>query len=138
MTIRKPTNRIYWYEGIGFGLLVGLTWLDFVFPLPGLVFQPGTLEKKWEQNLFISGLIAVVAILVILLTRRLVERLHRLEGLLQVCAWCGRISEQGQWLPVEDYFDQGFQIHTSHCMCPECARKVSAEFSLPKTESAGS
>jgi len=127
MTIRKPTNRILWYEGIGFGLLIGLTWLDFLLPAPGLMLRSGGLKDKGEDNLFISGLIAIVGVLVMVLTKRLVDRLHRLEGLLQVCAWCGRICDHGQWMSVEEYFAHGFKITTSHGVCPDCSKKIAAE-----------
>ena len=132
MTIRKSTKRVLWYEAIGFGILIGLTWLDMVFPLPGLILQRTVELQKKDENLLISGLIAVVAIVVILLTWRLIDRLHRLEGLLRVCAWCGRISEKGQWLTIDEYFAKGFKINTSHGLCPDCAKRVASECSLPK------
>ena len=131
MTIQKPTNRVLWYEAIGFGLLIALTWLDLVLPVPGIAIHPVVLEEKWKESVFISTLIAVVGLMVIWLTKCLVARLHRLEGLLRVCAWCGRISEDGKWMPVEEYFARGFKITTSHGVCPECAKQVVSDCQQP-------
>lgn len=127
MTIRKPTNRVLWYEAIGFGMLIALTWMDILLPVPGVVIHPVVLEERWKESVFISALIVVVGLLVIWLTKMLLNRLHRLEGLLRVCAWCGKIGEEGKWVPVEEYFARGFKITTSHGVCPECAKQVLAE-----------
>ena len=51
----------------------------------------------------------------LLLTRRLVLRLHYLEEFLRVCSWCRKLSAGTEWIPVEEFFEQ-----TSHGMCPAC------------------
>ncbi len=74
------------------------------------------------------GLIILwVAITVILSTRKLLDRLHYLEGFLRVCAWCRKVDHDGHWLTLEGYFNQRFNTKTSHGMCPECFARVSQE-----------
>jgi hypothetical protein len=76
-------------------------------------------------------LIIYVGAIVFGLSFRLVQRLQKLEEMLRVCAWCRKIGFRNKWLKVEEYFDEGFHIHTTHGMCPDCLRKVqqdTAEF----------
>ncbi|MDQ2867966.1 MAG: hypothetical protein M3R59_06080 [Verrucomicrobiota bacterium] len=55
-----------------------------------------------------------------LITQRLLTRLHHYEKFLRMCAWCRRLDRDGTWLPIEKYFAQGFDVRTSHSICPEC------------------
>jgi len=54
-------------------------------------------------------------------TRRLLRRLHELEGFLRVCSWCRRVGDQGEWMVMEEYFDSRLATETSHGICPDCA-----------------
>ena len=56
-------------------------------------------------------------------TRRLVQRLHRLEKFLLVCSWCRKVGHEGGWLTMEDYFGSHLNTETSHGICPACAAK---------------
>lgn len=47
-----------------------------------------------------------------------------LEGFLRVCAWCRKVGYNDKWLTLEDYFDAGFHVGTTHGMCPDCFRKM--------------
>jgi PAS domain S-box-containing protein len=52
------------------------------------------------------------------------KRVHDLEALLPICAWCRRVqSEEGGWLALEDYLSAaGTQV--THAICLECAHKL--------------
>lgn len=71
--------------------------------------------------------IVTVGLVVILFTKRMMQRLFYLDGFLQVCAWCRKIGREDEWTTVEDYFARGFDIKTSHGMCPECEQKWKEE-----------
>ena len=76
------------------------------------------------------------------LTRRLVARLHYLEGMLRVCAWCRKVGHGERWMELEQYFAEDFQIGTTHGVCPECLKKLEedtkqfyrSEGQVPKAE----
>lgn len=48
-----------------------------------------------------------------------------LSGLLPICASCKRIrDDQGYWKKLEEYISAHSDAIFSHCLCPECARKL--------------
>ena len=63
-----------------------------------------------------------------LITRRLLKRLHHLEGFLRICGWCRKVCDNDEWLTMENYFNSKFATKTSHGMCPECLQKKKEEF----------
>ena len=69
-------------------------------------------------------------------TRRLLKQVRQLEDFLRVCAWCRRIDYKGEWMPLEDFMEQGFDTPTTHGICPECLRqkKEAMERARARTE----
>jgi response regulator RpfG family c-di-GMP phosphodiesterase len=60
----------------------------------------------------------------------LFEHLRRLGEVVPVCLACGRIkTSESRWEAVIEYLKQHSQI-LSHGYCPECAKKVRAEWKL--------
>jgi len=136
MRNKNPTQHIVLYEILGFGLIILLTWLDELMNLPSLFFG-GDYVSNYPEAMMESFIVLCVAITVILYTRKLLDRLHYLEGFLRVCAWCKKVDNDGQWLELEAYFHQRFNTLTSHGMCPECFARVSQEVNdkSPPTDS---
>lgn len=110
MIRRNKADRILWYETLGCAAIV-------------LVILTAELINPAEIIVEIA-VVAAVWLIVFLLTRRLVQRLYYLEGLLKVCSWCRNINHDGEWIQVEEYFSRGFNIKTSHAICPECQAKL--------------
>jgi GAF domain-containing protein len=53
------------------------------------------------------------------------EHVKTLQGLLPICAWCGRIhGDKGYWDEVEAYLHKHAGVDFSHVICPECLEKV--------------
>ena len=104
-----------WYQCIGFGVILLLTWINQWADLSGANLQYCLLE---------TAIILAVWGIVFLFTRRLVTHLQYLNGLLRVCAWCRKISYQDDWIPMEEYFARGFNVLSTHGICPGCAQKV--------------
>jgi hypothetical protein len=71
-----------------------------LFGLPSLIFGDGH-RVNWPESVLETAIIALVAIPVLVLTRRLVLRLHYLEEVVRVCSWCRKLDTR-----------------TSHGMCP--------------------
>lgn len=104
----KTAAGILWCEAAGFLLLILMSWLD-------------EYHASWHESAVESAAVAGVGIVVLYLTKRLVARLYYLEGFVRVCAWCRKIDRDDKWIPLEQYFSEGFNTKTTHGMCPECA-----------------
>ena len=134
MRVLKTWRWVLVYECLGFSLLVIFAWLDEFEGLPQLLFGGGLHIHDWRDSAMTTLVILFVWAIVFGLTMRLVHRLQHLEEMLRVCAWCRKIGYQNQWLKLEEYFDVGFHVHTTHGMCPDCLRKVQEDTVLLKKE----
>jgi hypothetical protein len=137
MNSRQKLRRILWYESIGFVLIIILSWLDEVLNLPGLLFG-GAKQTDWRESVMETVVIMAVWLIVLVFTGRLLGRLQYLEGFLRICAWCRKVYHNGEWIPVETFFDRKLDVKTTHGMCPECARKLLDETGQTGRRPAGS
>ena len=124
MQIRKSGSWVLWYESLGFGLILLLSWVNRFLGLPNLVVGNDAHLSRWRDSLMETMLILLIWAFVFSLTKRLVERLHYLEGMLRVCAWCRKVGHGERWMRLEDYFAEGFKISSTHGVCPDCAKKI--------------
>ena len=124
MQTQTHISRILFYEGIGFFVIIALSWLNELV-MPNLV-GANQYVSNWRESVAETLIVLVVAIPVMILTKRLVSRLYYLEGFLRVCAWCKKLEHEGQWIPIEDFFERKFQTETSHGMCLACSDEVKA------------
>lgn len=80
-----------------------------------------TLDAVVDHLLFLLAVGGLV-----LLFRKAVREaqaeLSVLRSLLSVCAWCRRIREEGEWLPLERYIEKR-NLRLTHGICPECAAR---------------
>lgn len=123
---RRKTQRILWYEAVGFLFLIALSWLNELVSLPHVLFGSGE-HSSWHEAALETGVLAAVWLVVFLFTRQLLTRLYFLDRFLHVCAWCKKIGREEDWFELEEYFARGFAIQTSHSMCPECQQKWEAQ-----------
>jgi hypothetical protein len=126
MINQTKARRILWGESLGFLFLIALSWLNELISLPHLLFGGGP-HANWHEAALESFFLLTVWFAVFSFTKRLLARLYYLEGFLRVCAWCRKIGHEGEWTSLENYFRQGFDIQTSHGMCPQCQEKWAAE-----------
>lgn len=119
MEAKTFARTVLWYEIAAFGLLVALSWTDELFGVPALLFggphHPNLREASLETIITL-----LVAIPIVSRTKRVVARLFHLEGFLRVCAWCKKVEQGGDWVPIAEFFQQRFDAKTSHGMCPDC------------------
>lgn len=123
MRKRSKPQRILWYQALGFLVIIALSWLDELFNLPYRLF-PGPGHSNWREAAIETFIVLAVWAFTFVLTKRILTRLHYLEGFLRVCAWCRKIGEDDDWFSMEQYFDQSFSVKTSHGLCPDCAKKM--------------
>jgi hypothetical protein len=120
----RSSQTLLWFEIAAFGLIIAMSWVSEVFGvsarLLGGQHRPDLGEASIE-----TIVILLVAIPLIVHTRRVVTRPFYFEGFLRVCAWCKNVESHGDWIPVSEFFQERFDTATSHGMCPACfARQV--------------
>ena len=138
MRIRKSGSWVLLYECLGFGMLLVLSWVNELVNLSHRLLGEVLSPADWRDSALQSVVILLIWWMVFALTRRLMAHLHYLEGFLRVCAWCRKVGNAEEWMRLEEYFARGFQIETTHGMCPECLKKMeedTKEFHRQRLES---
>lgn len=124
MCVQKTGSRVLWYESFGFGLILLLSWLNKIVDLPHLLVGGELHASKWRDSAMETMLILLIWAFVHSLTSRLVARLHYLEGMLRICAWCRKVGQGERWIRLEEYLAKDFQIGTTHGVCPDCLKQL--------------
>lgn len=78
---------------------------------------------NYFESIFETTLISVIAIIIIVITHLLLQRLNFLEGILPVCSFCKKIRIKKQWVPIERYIRDRSEADFSHSVCPECSEQ---------------
>ena len=61
--------------------------------------------------------------------RQTLAEVRTLSGLLPICASCKNIrDDHGYWTQVESYIRTHTSADFTHCLCPECAKKLYPEY----------
>ncbi|HLP76300.1 MAG TPA: hypothetical protein VK327_05215 [Candidatus Paceibacterota bacterium] len=136
---REARPKILLYQSVGFLAIIGLAWLDDWLGLSELIFGDQNIIPKFHASILAMLFILAVWLLVARSTRRILDRVHYLEGFLKVCAWCRQIDYKGNWIPLEEFMRQGFDTPTSHGICPKClaAQKAAVERSRKQSAQSG-
>jgi hypothetical protein len=127
MKMQRSISLVLWYECIGFILILVITWLDELTGIAPHLFGGAAPVTDWRDNILETVLIIVVWAVVFVMTKRLVDHSLYLKGLLRICAWCRKIGYQDKWVPMEQYFTEGFQVHSTHGICPECLKRIQGD-----------
>ena len=126
MKKNSQLTRIVLYQHLGFLAIIGLAYLDELVKLPALIFSEHPFAFVQRRATLDMLLVLAVWFLVSTSTNRMLERVRYLEKFLRVCAWCRRIKYNGEWMPLEDFMEQGFDTPTTHGTCQDCLDKQKA------------
>ena len=62
-------------------------------------------------------------------------RINTLRGFVPICSYCKKIrNDKNYWEHLEVYITERSEAEFTHSVCPECAKKVMAEFSQMKKD----
>jgi hypothetical protein len=120
-------------ELLGFALIIALSWANELAGLTRLLLG-GEQQNDWRESVIETIVVIMVAVPVVVRTKRIVSRLHYLERFLRICAWCKKLNRDDEWIPVEEFFERGFETTTSHGMCPDCLARATAGLVEPEPE----
>ena len=72
--------------------------------------------------------IKVVATLCLFITvlgvlREAILRIQNLSTMMTMCAWCRRVSVEGEWLSIDQFLQQRKNTTSSIGLCPDCYGK---------------
>jgi hypothetical protein len=123
MVKNSQLARIVVYQNVGFLAVIILCFLDELLKLPSLIFSGHPFVVLYRRPTLEMLLFLAVWLLVSNSTRRLLRQVRQLEDFLRVCSWCRRIDYKGEWMPLEEFMEQGFDTPTTHGICPECLRQ---------------
>lgn len=57
------------------------------------------------------------------------EEIKLLQGILPICASCKKIrDDKGYWKQIESYIRKHSEADFTHCICPDCAKKLYPDF----------
>lgn len=123
MKKNSSVTRILLYQHLGFLAIITICWLNELLKLPSLIFSDHPFAFVFRKSTLDMLLVLAVWLLVSGVTRRLLERVRYLEGFLRMCSWCRRMDYHGEWMPLEEFMEQGFSTPTTHGICPDCLRQ---------------
>jgi len=120
-------KKIIFYEIIGFTFIILSNWLNEIIDIPHLLFNAPQTPFNITESILESFIGLLLAVLTILFTKKLLERIKYLEGFLRICCVCKKIYDRSKkkWLPFEAYFNKNTEIEFSHGYCPDCLKKYS-------------
>jgi hypothetical protein len=127
MRFLRGASRILWYESFGFVFLIALSWISNTQGLSQKLFGGGPHNPDWRDSALQTLVILYVWAIVWGLTRMLIQRVNHLGSFLKLCAWCRKVGHEGKWIRIEEYFRDGFQVPTTHGMCPACKQRMEEE-----------
>ncbi|HEY4414139.1 MAG TPA: CHASE3 domain-containing protein [Verrucomicrobiae bacterium] len=88
-------------------------------------------QQQAEDDVISSQLMSLVLIVAVAVALGLVViillRLEKLQQFVTVCAWTGRVKHHGQWLRLDEYLKNQFDISVSHTLSQEAAEKMRIE-----------
>jgi len=127
----RPT-KVLLYQSVGFLAIIALCMLDELIGLSSLLLGNQPYISDFRQSILKVLLIFGVWLIVAGSTRRVLAHMKYLEEFMKICAWCRRIEHKGRWMPLEEFFEQGFDTPTSHGICRDCLDKTKSAIEASK------
>jgi hypothetical protein len=112
----------------GFVGLIVIFALDEYWDLPARSF--GALLKPIRPYEFSINVVAALCLFITVLgvLRKAILRIKQLSHMLTLCAWCRRVSVNGEWISIGRFLQQRRHTTSSVGLCPDCyAKQISAK-----------
>jgi hypothetical protein len=117
----------------GFLGLIAVFALDAYWDLPARSF--GAVLKPIRPYEFSIKVVAVLCLFITVLgvLREAILRIQRLSHMLTLCAWCRRVSVNGEWISIDQFLQQRKNTTSAVGLCPDCYGKKAIEPSKSQT-----
>ena len=121
-----PISRVLRIQSLGFLVIFAVSLSNEFFDLRSLILAHHPYMSEFGASALEMLLILAIWFLVVGATRRVLLRVHYLEGFPRVCAWCHQIYHKSRWMRLEEFLNREFDTPTTHGICPSCAQKQKA------------
>jgi hypothetical protein len=125
-------TKVVLCQNLGFLCILVIVYLNDLLQLPALIFSDHPFAFFYRRSTLDILLVLAVWFLVSTSTHRMLNRMRYLEKFMRVCAWCRRINFKGEWMPLEQFMQQGFDTPTTHGICTDCLHKEEASIEKAK------
>ena len=115
-------QRALLWHGLGFAILLVLTWCDALFDLMHILLGYPPKSANPGEVAFKTAVVFLLWVWSAYKLYQIVSRLSYLENFVRVCAWCRRIEHGEKWLSLEEHFQQRSGSAVTHGICPDCAK----------------
>jgi hypothetical protein len=111
----------------GFIGLIVIFALDSYWDLPARSF--GTFLAPIRPYEFSIKVVAALGLFITVLgvLREAILRIKRLSHMLTMCAWCRRVSVDGEWISIDQFLQQRKNTSSSVGLCPDCYSKSTSD-----------
>jgi len=107
-------------EALAFVFVALLIWVNEYLDLPHRLFGAAAAPWRPVEVAIESGFVCLLGAAVTAVSWLTFRRLAYLESLLTLCAACQRVSDDGRWMPFENFVASRDRVHTTHGVCPDC------------------
>jgi hypothetical protein len=116
----------------GFIGLIVIFALDEYWDLPARSF--GAMLKPIRPYEFSIKVVAALCLFITVLgvLREAILRIQRLSHMLTMCAWCRRVSVNGEWISIDQFLQQRKNTTSAVGLCPDCYGKQATESVAPQ------
>ena len=137
MTKKIIAKNVIAFEIVCFAVVILSLWADEILDVPHVLFGAEQTPVNWVEGVFETAIICALCIVVVSLTRRFLNEIRYLEGLLSVCSFCKKIRSGKEWISIEKYIQDHSAAEFSHGVCPDCAEKYYGDFVRPDRPESG-
>lgn len=123
-----PVAIVAWHLGSTAGFLISVLSAAVWFladSFAGHSYSSG-FYAWWNTGIRLVSFLVIAASFSIInkLLRKAREELDTLRGFLRVCSACRKVENpDGQWVPMELFFEDKTAPRFTHTLCPQCADK---------------
>lgn len=94
-------------EAVAFAVIALMVWIDELIDIPHLFLGARATPVNWQESIFESASILLVAAVVFTVTGQLFARIKRMERCLPICSSCKRIRDpEDSWHQIESYLKE--------------------------------
>jgi hypothetical protein len=112
----------------GFLGLIAIFALDEYWDLPARSFGIDLKPIRPSDFSLKVAVALVLFVLVLGVLRQAIHRINHLSDMLTMCAWCRRVSLNGDWISIDHFLQQRRNTSSSVGLCPDCyGRRVKAD-----------
>lgn len=138
MESKAPHSKILVYQAMGFLAIIALSWFVELTDLRKWVLGDHPYLSDFRESSLEMLLVLGVWFIVAACTRRLLNHMRYLEAFMRVCSWCHHIDYKGDWVPLEEFLQRGFDTPTTHGICPSCLARQKAAIAKARSAPANS